>query len=253
MIGTMKGTIRIALAYFSALALQRWTNGIGLAMMLVALALRMASHGRATFVKTNMPLMFFGALLLLLPLAFGGGMMRAASTRTTLHLRPAGRQRMLLGATLAVTLIAIALTLLLTLALNPDGIRGVSPPPWARTPPLTVFVNAWSVVAMIWLAVFIATGNRLLSMLIGFVPLALIRFGRALFVALPDTWLIIVVALFMWASFSVWYLRAPLIRRLINSGTRIAEAYDNPINRFFYGPPELTAVHRALAQRISIS
>jgi hypothetical protein len=228
----MIGTLRIAMAYFSALSLQRWTNSIGLALMVIALAIRAVSHGRAAF-ETSAMLVMFGGLLLLLPLAVGGGMMRAASTRIILHLHPRGRLQMLIGATLAVTLIATGVTLMLVLALNPQGIEGVSAPPWSRTPPLTVFATAWSVVAMVWLVVFIATGDRLLSFLIGFVPLALIRFGRTVFGAMPDASVMFILSVAAWTGFALWYLRAPSIRRLVYSRTRLEEANDNPLRRFF--------------------
>jgi hypothetical protein len=221
----------IAFAYFSALALQRWTNGIGLALLISAVALRVMTDGKTTF-EIGATLAMLGGLLLLLPMVIGGGMMRTASTRVLLHQRPRGRQQMFLGATLAVTMIATALTLILTLVLEPDGIPGIKPPPWARTPPLAVFAVAWSIVAMTWLVVFIATGNRLLSMLIGFVPLAMIKLGRPLVEAMPDRWLTVTLCAATWAGFALWYLRAPSIRRTISSQSRMKEFMDNPVGRF---------------------
>jgi hypothetical protein len=227
----MTGALRIALAYFTALPLQRWTNGFGLALMVIALAIRVAGHGRATF-DASLGLMTFGGLLLLMPLMAGGGMMRAASTRSILHLRPRGRLQMLLGATLAVTLIATSVTLVLVMALNPKGIVGVSAAPWSETPPLTVFASTWGVVAMVWLVGFIATGNRWLSALIGFVPLVLIRFGRTALGAMPDALVMVVLSVVVWIGFALWYLHAPSIRQWVYSKKRMEEAYDSPLARF---------------------
>jgi hypothetical protein len=231
MSSTAAGSIRIALTYFSALPLMRWTNGAGLAMILGALALRMVSHRKEIF-EASAGLTIFGGLLFLLPWLLGGGMMRAASTRAMLHQRPWGRHRMLLGATLVVTLMAAALTLLM-LSLDPDGIRGVSAPPWAGIAPLPLFAMAWTLTAMTWVATFIAAGNLLLSALIGFVPLMLVKFGRTIVGFMPDASTVFFLGVILWAAFSLWYLLAPSIRPGIHSRARMGEAYDNPVSRFF--------------------
>jgi ABC transport permease subunit len=82
-------------------------------------------------------------------------------------------------------------------------------------------------------ATFIASGNLLLSALIGFVPLTLVRFGRTMSGWMPDAPLIFVLGIIVWALFSLWYLKEPSIRRSAYSTSRLGEAYDNPVNRFF--------------------
>jgi hypothetical protein len=226
MSGTTTGAIRIALTYFSAAPLQRWTGGIGVTLILVALAMRAVSRDTFIIVPSVLLLALGIILIVLVPAMLGGGMMRAASTRTILHHRPWGRQRMVLGATLAITLVALCAPLLDTAMSELPSQRS------GRRPVLEVLAFAWSFVAITWVCVFIATGNRLLSVSIGFLPLAIAKFGETIFGELP-AWLLVVMSVILWACFSLWYLQAPQIRQLVYSKTRQVEVYDNAFNRFF--------------------
>jgi hypothetical protein len=200
---------------------------IGATLMVIALAMRAISHDPPALKASAVLAALGGVFVLLVPVMLGGGMMRAASSRIILHQRPWGRQRMLLGATLAITLIAICGTLLVTAVEELQRQNG------SLQHALEVFALAWSLVATTWVCVFIAAGNRLLSFLFGFVPLAIARYGTAVFGEMPDARLLVVMSVILWTCFSFWYLRAGQIARLVYGKAGREELYNSRINRFF--------------------
>jgi hypothetical protein len=215
----VKGALRIALTYFAVVPLQGWLVGFG-ALLLLGAAVALSGNPGAGARNAGITMLIFGGLLTVgLTTLLAGGSMRSASSPRVTHLLPNGRRQMLLGATLAITLLAALATLVPLLGDMPST-PGAKRSPFSGIPPLTVFTTCWSAVALLWVGMFVVTGSRLLSVLIPFIPLAMIKLGRNLQGLVPDSLTLLGASLVVWAAFSLWYMRVPSIRRLSVYGPR---------------------------------
>jgi hypothetical protein len=120
----VKAALQIVRICFGLVPLQRWLNGIGVALIAMSVGIAIIGPGREF-----MGLIIAGVLgmflIALAPGFCGGAMLRHGLSRTLLHLRPHGRARMLLGATLAITLMAAVAALPVTITL-PQVTRSIA-------------------------------------------------------------------------------------------------------------------------------
>jgi hypothetical protein len=250
----MRAVLLIAFTYFSVLPLQRWLVGIGALLIVAGLAVRAFGHGFDMAAGSFLALMLGTMLLALMPVMLGGGMMRAASSRYVLHQLPWGRQRMLLGATLTVTALAGAATLMYMLGGAIDSPPGMRNDPFNKISPTAMFAGSWSLCAVLWVTTFITSGSQILSSLIGLLPLSLIVLGKTVgrnyAGPVPEVWSLLLASAVIWAGFSLWYLRAPSIRRVIygKAGVAAAAAADNPFARLLRSFEDRTSSTPSRAQ-----
>lgn len=208
----MSAVLRIALTYFRMLSLQRWLNLCGLLLMAAAI-LVMVFGETMSGAKAVFTLCTFAACLLLFVPGFGGGIaMRVASRPSIVHLRPHGRIRLLLGATLTLCVLgAVAaspsIASHLYMALHDVGPRQRFPAP------LETLALLWSVAALGWIAMFAFSGT--LMIVVVFPTLALLAMLLPqLFRTYPaiTPFHLLAVAILAWVLFSIWYLRSDNIR-----------------------------------------
>jgi hypothetical protein len=211
----MRAVLRIALAYFGMLGLQLWLNVLGLAFIAVAAALFILAANQPNAPESVFAFCCIGVGLILVMPAFGGGIgMRLGSRPGVLHLRPHGRLRMLLGATVAVTLFALlaALPSLATYAfLAAHGLDT-----HLRLPsPLLAFEFMWALFALGFIYMFCISWSVLGMFSSWLLPFAITQLVNRVegWADLMSPALIVAVGLFAWSVFTVWYLRAGAIRR----------------------------------------
>jgi hypothetical protein len=214
----MSAVLRIALAYFELVPVQRWVNLGGLLLVLLGALPLVASDGDDDLAGSVFAIALIGVVLILLTPGFAGGAaLRLASARSKLHLRPHGQWRVLLGSTLALTLLAGVATLPALGAQLFDAVHGTGVPP--RIPrPLESFQVAWAVMALSWIGMFALSRSPVAMFLFGLVPIMgiqLARFARGWFPGLTGDH-VLVVGLGAWGLFSLWYLTTQNIRRPSN-------------------------------------
>lgn len=208
----MKAVLRIALAFFTLAPLQRWVNAAGLLMvglgMLNMFTADMPRGGRGGFA-----LVVFGAVLLVLVPTFAGGMaIRMASTRALLHLMPGGRVRLLAGATLTITLLA-ALGALPPMSMKwLAAVNGLGPSP-GLTNPLDTFMMGWSVIALCWIVIFVASRSMLAMSLVGLLPMIGLGLAKVLVPINPAALWVLLPGVACWGLFAAWYLRTGSVTR----------------------------------------
>lgn len=196
----MRAVVRVALAYFTFAPLQKWLATLGVLLVAIALVVRVVADEPG-----GGPLMLsiFGAIFIVLGPMFGGGvMLRIASSRPTMMLRPGARLRLLLGTTLALNIVVLLATLpfLLDPAVGPRG----EPMPSAAG----VFAIAWGAMALNWAGVFTISALRFGLAFVWIVPVIGASLPR--FVPrpdLPEPSTVFIAGLFLWAAFAAWYLR----------------------------------------------
>ncbi len=210
----MNAVLRIAWGYFSFLPLQRWVNIIGAVLIATGVTLAMAATNARDSISMSAMLGLPGAFLIALgPIGVGGFALRYASSRSLLHLRPHGRLRMLLGTTLAITLVAcvIALPILANhYALTELGSHSRLP---AGLQPSAWFLAAWAFAAVFFLIMFMASCSRVLASLAPALAVIAAFASGAADSYTVDLQVIFAVILSAWAIFAVWYLRTSAIRR----------------------------------------
>lgn len=218
----MNAVLRIALGFFSFLPLQRWLNLIGLVLMVTGAALAISAADPRASIWMTAALGLPGAMLIVMvPMGLGGLALRYASTKTLLHLRPYGRLRLLLGATLAITLVAgvVAAALLTTYHLLAE-LRSARPMPLAMQPAAWFFA-VWSFTAGAWLMAFIAGASRLLSGLVPAVVVAIVLILAPMADSTAaDPRVVFAVMGAAWAMFAVWYSRTRTVVRPLWVGDR---------------------------------
>ena len=210
----MKAALRIAVAAFGFMPLQRWMNVVGGALLAAGVAIALIAPNSPSSFGAVATLGMFGTLVIgLVPVFCGGFALRIASTRAQLHLRPHGRARMLGGATLAITLIAGALTLPVLIENLFFARHGMTPRlPDVMHPPLW-FMGAWALTAAAWLILFVASASRLLTPLLpGLLVVIPLAFKDVLLVPV-QAWTACGGVIAAWALFAIWYLRVREVRR----------------------------------------
>jgi hypothetical protein len=213
----MSSVLRIALAYFQIVPAQRWVHVAALVLMMPA-ALMLAFGDVARGAREVFPFVLFGVILVLLTPGFGGGIaLRLASTRHMLHLRPHGRLRVLLGSTLALTLLAALATVPALAAVLYDLIHGTDSR-GSLPRPLESFQVGWAFLTLLWIGMFALSRTPVALFLFGLVPIAVVKFGelvRDWFPGITGTH-VFVAGAGAWVLFALWYLTAGNIRRPVN-------------------------------------
>lgn len=209
----MKAVWRVALAFFTFVPLQSWLAAIGAMLVAIALVVQLVTLGR--FDGFSMLFALLGAVLITMVPGFGGGaVLRHASAMPSLRLRPHGRERVLLGATLAITVIALLAALPFLIG-EPGGRTGRAPSP------MTVFLVGWSAVALNWIVMFALSGLRWGFSLVWILPVVSLNLPRYLpQAAWPSPPTLFAAGLAAWVLFALWYLRAREFRPAVqwNSG-----------------------------------
>lgn len=195
----MKAVVRVALTYFQFAPLQSWLSALGLSLVCISLVVRVAAGAG----DAALTLAILGAVLVSMGPVFGGGvMLRHASSRSTMMLRPNARLRLLLGTTLAMLVVVLLVTLpfLLGTAAGPGN---------SRTPSIAdVFAIAWGAMALNWVSVFALSAYRYGLAFLWIVPVVVINLLQLAPPAeLPDPSLALVAGLILWGAFAAWYLR----------------------------------------------
>jgi hypothetical protein len=201
----MTGVVRMALAYFSVVPLQRWISIFCLAMLALALAITPFAPGPGA-----MALTVLGSFIALIPLMMGGGLHRHASSRTLMHLRPHGRLRMLLAATVVVTMIAAIATVavLVSHAVSANSAKA----PFSHVSLFQAFAIAWSVTALMWAGTFITGASQVQGLLFGLLPLIAVKFGGVVSVVLPSPAAVLAAGIVAWLAFALWYMNVRTLR-----------------------------------------
>jgi hypothetical protein len=207
----VNAALRIALAYFQMLSLQRWFNLAGLLLLAAAAAVTLFGNGPGN-AKTVFTLCTFAIVMILLIPGFGGGMaMRIASRPTVVHLRPGGRLKVLTGSTLAVTMLAL-IACIPSLAAHAYGaLHQVDPRRFGQ--PLQLLAFFWGVAALGWIAMFATSRTMWLAVSFPLVPLAAMQMPLV-FQRYPAFTPLhfFAIGLAAWVAFGSWYLRAERIR-----------------------------------------
>jgi hypothetical protein len=215
----MRGVLQLALVYFSVVPLHRWVSLVGAALMVFSIVLAVSSSS----MDALSPALLGAGILAMGPVLLGGGMHRHASSRTLMHLRPNGRLRMLLAATLAVTLLAaIAMIPALVSQAIPSPATGTGP--FREMSPFATFAFVWSLAALMWAGTFITGASHLQGLLFGFLPLLLLKFGKALAIVLPPAPVVLAASIIAWAAFGLWYTHVRSLRQMPSYGDRTTES-----------------------------
>jgi hypothetical protein len=221
----VSGVLRLALAYFSVVPLQRWISVLGAGLLLLSLV-------RAAMNSGGMVPALCGAMMVAMgPFMMGGGMQRHASSRTVMHLRPNGRLRMLLAATLAITLLAAVIVVPVVVA-HAMPLEDAERVPFRDVAPFTMFAIGWTLAALMWAGTFITGASQLQGLLFTFLPLLLLKFGKALAVVLPSAPVVLAVGVVAWMAFALWYLHVRSLRRMPSMEDMSALHPDGKVSRF---------------------
>jgi hypothetical protein len=175
--------------------------------------------------------MGLGTMLLVVTPTFTGGVaLRFASTRSLMHLRPHGRTRLLLGATLAITIIA-ALVALPSLTMELLMAANGRIPDLRHTSSLVMFLISWPVLAVGWICIFTLSRSMLATAVMGLLPITVITVGKVLAPVIPGPAWVFVPGLACWGAFWVWYLRTDFVTRPKFPLSGGADLSDMPIGR----------------------
>jgi hypothetical protein len=222
----MNGAARIALTYFSGANLQAWISLICCVLLVGGLAFAaLASNPSLVSGAANVAQVAI-IFLVAFPAWNGGHLLRAASTPGIMHLRPHGRRQMILGATIAITLIAALLSLGAVIEeLWLHGIEGTIP---FGLKPAAALQLYWGCTALVWVATF-ALSSRPILLAFSWLPfIAVLMLWDKLMAEMSFTRETIASPLFVtglgaWVAFSLWYLKAPNVLRRYLFGARPGE------------------------------
>jgi hypothetical protein len=200
----MTAVLRIALSFFAIVPLQRWMNWI--AVILLAFAL--LNLGNDGVLILAIPAML---LLVMVPAMSGGVALRYACTPSLLHLRPHGRLRLLIGATLTITLLAAIVALPLQIDAWSRELGSAHRP--AVPSPFFVFQVAWSIIALSWLLFFALSRSQLAYAMFGLAPVLAFMVSRHVFLRVDHLHWLMPGALLLWVAFGLWLMRARHVER----------------------------------------
>lgn len=200
----MTAVLRIALSFFSIVPLQRWMNWIGVGLFAFALL----NLGRDGVLILTM----LGTVHLTIVPAFCGGVaLRSACTPSLLHVRPHGRIRLLLGATLAITLVAAMAALAFQIDVWSRAMGASHRPPVPS--PAFAFQLAWCATALTWIGMFVVSRSQLAYALFGIFPLLIFWVGRIVATRSGTASWMLALGVLLWIGFAVWLMQAQRIRR----------------------------------------
>jgi hypothetical protein len=209
----MKAVLNIAFTFFRFLPLQRALSVI--CAVLLALAVLSAALSQPDLAM--LPAFLGVATLVLAPVMGGGVALRYCLSLPALALRPHGRGRVMLGATLAITLIAVLVTLPVVVA------RLAAAQPLSLFP-ATLFAMIWTGTALIWIVVFVISNSRQGLALMMLLPFLFAKFSASLVPLLLHAPWLLSAGLAAWVAFALWYLRPHPIRRVTWLGGAPAQA-----------------------------
>lgn len=229
----MSAVLRIALAYFQMLSLQRWFNLAGLLLFAAAVAVFIfgESPGNA---KTVFTLCTFAIIMVLMIPGFGGGMaMRLSSRPTVVHLRPRGRLKVLLGSTLAVTMLALIACIPAVAAHAYVAFHQIDRHRIGE--PLELLAFFWAMAALGWITMFATSRTMWLAVTFPLIPLAAMQMPMV-FLRFPafTPFHLLALAMVAWAIFGLWYMGAARIRPPRQS--RLANASAGMQYQWLLGP-----------------
>lgn len=211
----MSAVLRIALAYFNMLGIQLWLNVLGLLFLVLAAGLFILAANQPNAPESIFAFCCIGVVLILIVPAFGSGIgMRLGSRPGVLHLRPHGRLRMLLAATVAVTLFALLAALPSLATYGFLAAHGLDT--HLRFPsPLLAFGFMWALFALGFIYMFTISWSMLGMFSFWLLPFAITQLMNRVegWSDLMSPALVISISLLAWSLFTVWYLRAGTIRR----------------------------------------
>lgn len=200
----MIAVLRIAASFFSIVALQRWMNWLAAALVLLAL-LNLKNDGVLVL------LLPAAGLLAIVPAFCGGVALRYACTHSLLHLRPHGRTRLLLGATLVITLTAAIIAMPFQIQAWSVALGSMHRP--ALPSPAFIFQMAWTALAVLWLGMFLICRSQIAYAMFGVVPMILFFAARHLALRIEHFGWILPAGVLLWLAFAVWLMRTPQVAR----------------------------------------
>lgn len=206
----MKAVLRVALTCFAMFPVQRWINVAALVLIFLAAVIFVVgdSMNAATGIAV---LCTLGAVLLLISPAFAGALaFRQASADVRLHLLPHGRQRVLLGTTLALTLFGAIAALP---AFAAEMFRATHDFAWTGRPPpsvLACFQLGWAIMAMLWICLFALSRTPVAMFMFALVPVLVIKLEEFVSELFPGITAgdVFAVGVGAWILFALWYLSA---------------------------------------------
>lgn len=200
----MNAVLRIALSFFSIVPLQMVMNVAGIALL--AFALVNGGNDGVLYLGMAAALLLTGV-----PVFSGGIALRYACGPSLLNVRPIGRARLFLGATLAITLIAALWALPLQVHAWSREMGSVDRPDIPSA--FFLFQMAWSVTAVAWVAIFAASRSQAAYAMVGVAPVLVFIVGRHLSFRVDSFDWILPTALGLWIGFGAWLMRAREVAR----------------------------------------
>lgn len=200
----MKAVLRIALTFFTIVPLQMGMNFLGFILLVLALV----SLGNDGVLFLCIPA---ALLMTVIPVFSGGIALRHACTASLLHVRPHGRLKLFVGATLVITLVAALWALPLQIDAWSREAGSAHRPP--VPPPSLVFQMAWAATAVFWIGTFAASRSQAAYAMLGVLPILLLMLGRHVLVHFDSFGWILPAALVLWTGFGIWLMRTRTVAR----------------------------------------
>lgn len=202
----MKPIFRSWFAYFGIVWLQEWLGILGACLLCIAMVVTVVGK-MPNAVPAVAGFGFTGvALIVFVPALMGGAALRYASSRSMLFLRPHGRVRMIVTATLVITTLA-ALIVLPLLAISLLYQHAGTLPRRPLMSPAELFALCWSGIVLAWICVFVITSTPALSFLFMFLPLLLTSISRHFALERPEPLTALAFGVAAWGAFALWYMK----------------------------------------------
>ena len=205
----MNSALRVTLTCFNMFSLQKWLHVIAALFLVVALIVGFTA-GPGNSSAAGPIGLAAAALVLLIPAYGGGNALRYLLSRNATQLWPSGRERIVAGATLTITLLACMATLPTVIAHIAESFGARDD--LARTAPATVFAAAWASIAALWIFGYATSASPRTYFLIFLVPMVASRFMRSIAPLLPSASTSLAIAAACWLAFVIWILCAGTIR-----------------------------------------
>lgn len=202
----MKAIFRTWFAYFGIVWLQEWLGILGAFLIIIAMLIAVLAK-MPNAIPAVAGFGFTGAALLaFVPAMMGGGALRYGSSRSMLFLRPNGRLRMIISATLVITTLAALITLP-RLVMSLLYLQSGTGPRGHLISPGALFAFCWSGIVVAWICVFVITSNPALGFLTMFLPLTLTTVTRRFTLEMPDPLTALAFGVAAWGAFILWYMK----------------------------------------------
>ncbi|HUG71924.1 MAG TPA: hypothetical protein VMK82_00740 [Steroidobacteraceae bacterium] len=234
----MKAALQVVRTCFGLVPLQRWLNGISGALIAMSVGAAILGTGLG-FIGLGVAGLLGLCLIALAPGFCGGAMLRYGLSLTLLHLRPHGRARLLLGATLAITLLATVAALPVTIV-QPQITRSIAGGGLELDSNLALqvsrsFLIAWNVVAIFWVATFAITASRIATIVAWLALMGAPVVGKLLDRVIPvdalpqgSAGLLLAIGPMTWMLLVLWCLKARSIRPMAFHGILTLQRENEP-------------------------